>query len=304
MSAERVHRILSIKGLPEWLSSAPERNLANSGIPGKSHPPFQKEIFEKRQYLGEGDEQVVYGFPQDSKFSGIVIKESKQHIPKVPTLLVRAVAGESKFIETFNSWQETAGVKQQELTVMSEIFGPYMLPTRYIHGYASDESGRTANYCVQQRIEGRDFSTYMMEDRKSVHENPKIREQLLDIVWASKKAFIELGATPDFDKGQNMYVTNNEKIVLNDPSIFVFLSELANNNDMPFIARRFIAKRISNEVKYIKSLERELQPTSEESNSRDKAFFVSESAFEEKMDRLKPKIRFRKKTTSNFTIVA
>lgn len=303
MSAERIHKILSIKGLPEWLHSAPERNRASRGIPGKSHPPFPKEIFDKRQYLGEGDEQVVYGFPHDSKFSGIVIKESKQHIPKVPALLVRVVAGESKFIETFNSWQETAGIKQKELKVMSDIFGPYMLPTSYIHGYASDESGRTANYCVQQRIEGKDVSTYMQE-HKSVRANPKIREQLLDIVWASKKAFIELGATPDFDKGRNMFVTNNEEVMLNDPSIFVFLSELANNNDMPFIARRFIARRISNEVKYIKGLERELDPTPEESLSRDIAFSVAEPAFKEKMDKLKPRIRLRKKHTPNFTIAA
>src|SRR6266851_4749380 len=106
-----------------------------------SWPPFEPTIFATRYRLGAGAEQIVFGFPLHCSFRDIVIKEARRALPWRGALLSRLLMPDGG-LSNLLTWRDIASIKERDNKVILELLGSLVLPSSYVHGCASDRSGR------------------------------------------------------------------------------------------------------------------------------------------------------------------
>ena len=263
----------------EWLLKAWRTSISSKRASGAaSDPPFVRDLVGEKRSLGHGSEQVVYGFPEGTVLARFVIKESLQAIPWKGALLSRLIMRNGR-LKNLLTWREIAAIKQSDNNIIRAILGEYVLPSSYVHGYASDRSGKVTNYCVQERVWGDDFATAVRKSRGALLLDQEVRTKLLDIVWGSKRVVLELGGPPDFYGGRNVLVLHDKRIVLNDTGFPSFTAAIAAAEDVPISVRLYCILMIQCHLRFVIDLERSLCPTEYEVAALSARFGASAAAF-------------------------
>jgi hypothetical protein len=149
--------------------------------------------------------------------------------------------GEAKSIRSYQRSQSKGEVMEnrhsQNLLSKDEYYGDRLLPKYWIIG--SDEFGTEKIFTVQKKFKGTElFEAIRKGGSEQVNEEafntyfvkyPEQREQLLDLIWTSKKIFVNLGVFDDFHL-QNVAVTEQdngtEKLMVFDTQNVLGTSEL------------------------------------------------------------------------------
>lgn len=271
----------------EWVIRTAKLNrLKYPGRDTERHPPFNPYDFSVKYQLGAGAEQMVYAFPSYSKYRHIVIKESRKSLPARVTSLSRILVPNGSLGRILN-WREIAQIKFYDNRIISGIMGQYALPSTYVHGYASDGSGNRVNYCIQRKVTTHSLSAVLQDDPEAINLRPELRNDLLKIVWGSRKVLLELGATPDFYNGQNILFTEGQRPVLNDTGFPSLLANMSAATDLPIPIRLYCISIIDFHLNFLLSLERRLHATSEEISCLSSDFRVSPRAYTEQVISIK-----------------
>jgi len=178
------------------------------------------------------------------------------------------------------TWRDIAGIKERDNKVILELLGSLVLPSSYVHGCASDRSGRRTNYCIQQRVTGKSLYAIIRDDPVAVTTSPRLRRDLLKIAWGTRRIVVELGATPDFHEGRNILFTEEQRPVLNDTGFPSFLANVSEASGLPLLIRFYCSAIVDFHLDFILRLESALHPTSREIAELSARFQVSDNAYE------------------------
>ena len=179
------------------------------------------------------------------------------------------------------TWREIAVIKKHDNDATVAVLGQYVLPAFYVHGYASDGSGRVANYCVQERIEGIDLRRRMRRGGGAVLADPGLRRKLLEITWGTRRIAVDLGGPPDFYGGRNILISRDGRVVLNDTGFPTSLARVSVAGDIPVLIRLYFVAMIDFHLRFVSDLTRLLSPSVEEAEAMSERFDVSDQAFSE-----------------------
>jgi len=153
--------------------------------------------------------------------------------------------GEEKSLMRYQRSQSKGEIiesrQSQNLLSSEEYYGDRLLPKYWVLG--SDEHGTEKVFTVQKRFKGPDlFEAIKIKGRGQLNEevfnayfeeHPEQREQLLDLIWTSKKIFVNLGVFDDFHL-QNAAVIDQEdgtsKLMVFDTQNVLGTSELLYGN--------------------------------------------------------------------------
>jgi hypothetical protein len=233
------------------------------------HFPF---AYLQGEFIGKGAESIVKELGPDW-----VIKE-------VNPTDKQGNARSQKTIEWFRNPDRVRELNKEQIILEQLIGKEHFVRSYFIYG--EDQNGNEGYMMVQKRIDGKTVRDLVGSEysspREMIYQN---REQLMEIVWGVKKAFIELGVPVDFHDGNMIKETGTGRIVLVDCG---FPSE---ENSRVFGTKVYegINRTLANEYKRIDRIryyETYLKLSEEEKQKLDTKHEVSDEAFNSRVQRI------------------
>ena len=246
--------------------------------------PFTEEPGKE---IGHGFESIVKEFGPDW-----VVKEFNPVKPDGTAKDERAY-GWKQSKTNIKELQETQKILSQDI-----IYGDKLIPTYWVLG--SDVDGKEKYFTVQKRFQGETLQNIIRNGDESVSyserfinyfkENIELRSQMMDLVWGSKRALVEMKVFDDFH-ADNIAVTveNNgeKKLKIFDIQNMLLTQNLLYND--PYCSLETKKRILYNTEKHASRLEkyeRWLGVTEEERNRLDAKYGIDQNKYQEEVNNL------------------
>ena len=165
--------------------------------------PFAEEPGE---ILGRGYQSIVKELGPDW-----VIKEFNPYTPD----------GEPKRASTYKHNQEESNIRElqesQRILQQDSLYGKSLIPVEWVLG--QDDEGNKKYFMIQKRFEGETLKKSLESEDKDLkyetrfanffNEHPKLRTEMMRLMWGTKKTFVETGVFSDFHP-DNIAITKDE----------------------------------------------------------------------------------------------
>ncbi|MFA6981723.1 MAG: hypothetical protein WC243_01715 [Patescibacteria group bacterium] len=189
--------------------------------------------------------------------------------------------------------QETQRILSQDF-----IYGDKLIPTYWVLG--SDENGNEKYSTVQKRFQGKTVHdiiingdramSYSKRFRTFFGENRQLREQMLELIWGTKRALIEVGVFDDFHAGNIAVVTEEGS----EPKMKVFDIQnmirsqriLYGDPPSPPEYKRHVLENVDKHAERLGKYEEWLEVTEEERAELDRRFGVVDGKYDHTVGRL------------------
>lgn len=246
--------------------------------------PFEEEPGEE---LGRGYESIVRELGPDwviKEFNPLKPDETPKH-EKAYEL--------SQSEKNIKELQET-----QRFLQSASIFGENIIPSYWVLG--QDETGNKKYFTIQKRFNGDTLESIVesqdskekYDDRfgKFFTEHPILREQMVHLIWGSKKALVEMGVFDDFHP-DNIAVVNEEdgkqKLKIFDIQNMVKTKRLLYEDpNCPLESKQNILKNTERHATRLERFQKWLNVTEEERQALDTEFGLENNAYENSVSRL------------------
>jgi hypothetical protein len=182
--------------------------------------------------------------------------------------------------------QETQRILSQDF-----IYGNKLIPTHWV--LDSDENGKEKYFALQKRFRGETISEiiqngdqslkYNERFKKFFNENPDLRKQMLELMWGTKRALVEMGVFDDFHLG-NIAIVKEEGI---PPKLKIFDIQnlirtqrvLYKEPPAPIESRRNVLNKVEKHSSRLEKYENWLGVTEEERSHLDQKFGIGDNKY-------------------------
>ncbi|HSX39141.1 MAG TPA: hypothetical protein VLI92_00955 [Candidatus Saccharimonadales bacterium] len=195
--------------------------------------------------------------------------------------------GTPKDKEAFEKSQNPSHIQDlqetQRILSQDSIYGSKILPTYWV--LRDDQNGKEKYITIQKRFKGETLEALRDQKRftKFFNENRDLREQMLELMWGSKKALVEMGICDDLHVGNIALVEKDGKtrelMLFDIPNLIEFQKILYGQPPASTKVRKYILAIMETRASRLEKYEKWIDVTEEEKLALDQKFGIENGKY-------------------------